>query len=82
MTWDKLPSMARLLVLVAHPDLRLSRVNRRLLAAVRALAAESVDAASDSAHQLIVRDLYALYPDYLVDVAAEQAEAAAATSTR
>jgi glutathione-regulated potassium-efflux system ancillary protein KefF len=58
--------MASVLVLAAHPDLRLSRVNRRLLDAARALAAEPGAAVE-------VRDLYALYPDYVIDVAAEQA---------
>jgi glutathione-regulated potassium-efflux system ancillary protein KefF len=56
------------LVLTAHPDLRLSRVNRLLLDGARELAARSGGA-------LEVRDLYALYPDYLIDVAAEQAAA-------
>ena len=58
--------MAPVLVLTAHPDLRLSRVNRLLLEAARDLAARSGGA-------LEVRDLYALYPDFLIDVAAEQA---------
>jgi glutathione-regulated potassium-efflux system ancillary protein KefF len=48
------------LVLAAHPNWRDSRINRRLLAAAQEFA---------GAH---VRDLYALYPDYDVDVAAEQ----------
>ena len=56
---------ADVLVLVAHPSLGRSRVNRALLRAARASGAE-------------VRDLYALYPDYLVDSAAEQARLAAA----
>ena len=55
--------MPRVLVLMAHPDLRLSRVNRRLLAAAQALPA----------HQVQVRDLYALYPDHAIDIDAEQA---------
>jgi glutathione-regulated potassium-efflux system ancillary protein KefF len=54
------------LVLAAHPDLRLSRVNRALLDAARSLAAEPGAAVE-------VRDLYALYPDYVIDVPAEQA---------
>jgi glutathione-regulated potassium-efflux system ancillary protein KefF len=58
--------MSPVLVLTAHPDLRLSRVNRQLLDAAGELAARSGGA-------LEVRDLYALYPDYLIDVAAEQA---------
>ena len=54
-------------VLAAHPHLRDSRVNRRLLAAARATA--GVD----------VQDLYASYPDYDIDVPAEQARAARAS---
>jgi glutathione-regulated potassium-efflux system ancillary protein KefF len=49
------------LVLAAHPNWRESRINRRLLA-----AAGEVEGAR-------VRDLYALYPDYDIDVGAEQA---------
>ena len=64
-------SMADVLVLVAHPDLRASRANLLMLKAARA--------AADAAPQHIeVRDLYALYPDYVIDVAAEQAAAASA----
>lgn len=55
-----------ILVLAAHPDLRLSRVNRAL-----------INAAADLPH-VQVRDLYALYPDYVIDVPAEQALAASA----
>jgi glutathione-regulated potassium-efflux system ancillary protein KefF len=55
--------MADVLVLVAHPDLARSRVNRMLAAQARLLPSESVE----------VRDLYALYPDYVIDVEAEQA---------
>jgi glutathione-regulated potassium-efflux system ancillary protein KefF len=55
-----------ILVLAAHPDWRDSRVNRRMLAAARSAAGTQV------------RDLYALYPDYDIDVAAEQSHAAAA----
>ncbi|KQV98051.1 NAD(P)H-dependent oxidoreductase [Rhizobacter sp. Root1221] len=51
---------ADILVLTAHPHLEHSRVNRALMA-----AATAVDRTE-------VRDLYALYPDYLIDVAAEQ----------
>jgi glutathione-regulated potassium-efflux system ancillary protein KefF len=58
--------MAPVLVLSAHPDLRMSRVNRALFEAARGLAG-----GADSA--LEVRDLYALYPDYVIDVPAEQA---------
>ena len=49
-----------ILVLSAHPHLEHSRVNRLLMN-----TAASVRRAE-------VRDLYALYPDYLIDVAAEQ----------
>ena len=55
-----------LLVITAHPQMELSRVSRRLMQeAAQAPRAE-------------VRDLYALYPDYLIDVAAEQAALASA----
>ncbi|MBI3367318.1 MAG: NAD(P)H-dependent oxidoreductase, partial [Burkholderiales bacterium] len=57
--------MPRILVLVAHPQIEHSRISRRLMQAARTLAAARPDIA--------VRDLYALYPDYLIDVAAEQA---------
>ena len=60
--------MPRILVLAAHPQLHLSHVNASLLQAARALPADSVE----------VRDLYALYPDYLIDVQAEQQALAAA----
>jgi glutathione-regulated potassium-efflux system ancillary protein KefF len=56
----------RILVLAAHPSLHLSRINRPLMAAARSLP------------HVQVRDLYALYPDYAIDVAAEQAAAQAA----
>lgn len=64
--------MSHVLVLTAHPDLRLSRVNRALLAAARELAA------APGVNSVEVRDLYALYPDYLIDVQDEQAAAARA----
>ncbi|MEY2689474.1 MAG: hypothetical protein RL375_3673 [Pseudomonadota bacterium] len=57
----------RVLVIVAHPDLRSSRVNRRLLAAAKALEQ------TETAGGIEVRDLYRLYPDHDIDVAAEQA---------
>lgn len=60
--------MADVLVLAAHPRLDLSNVNRALLRAVRALGERHVR----------VRDLYSLYPDYLIDVDAEQASLAEA----
>lgn len=49
------------LVLVAHPDMARSVVNRHLMRTA-ALAGPRVE----------VRDLYALYPDYLIDVEAER----------
>ncbi|EHR73656.1 putative NADPH-quinone reductase (modulator of drug activity B) [Burkholderiales bacterium JOSHI_001] len=58
-------SAAPVLVLAAHPDLAHSRVNLALQQALSALPG------------VHLRDLYALYPDYHVDVAAEQAALAA-----
>ena len=66
------PTGAEILVIVAHPELEQSRANRRLLQAARALQQRS------PASRIAVRDLYALYPDYLVDVGVEQAALAAA----
>ncbi len=66
------PADAEILVIVAHPELEQSRANRRLLQAARSLQQGS------PAARLAVRDLYALYPDYLIDIAAEQAVLAAA----
>ena len=66
---DELANQAaegRICVLAAHPNWRESRVNRRLLEAARGVSGA------------LVRDLYALYPDYDIDVAAEQAHAEAA----
>ncbi|MBC5763143.1 NAD(P)H-dependent oxidoreductase [Ramlibacter albus] len=54
------PVRARAYVLAAHPHWRESRVNRRLLEAARA------------APGVVVRDLYGSYPDFDIDVAAEQ----------
>jgi glutathione-regulated potassium-efflux system ancillary protein KefG len=53
--------MRRILVLFAHPVLERSRVNRRLLDAIRDVAG------------VTVRDLYDLYPTMQIDVEAEQA---------
>jgi glutathione-regulated potassium-efflux system ancillary protein KefF len=58
-----------ILVLAAHPHLEHSRVNAQMMRSA---------AASSLADRVQVRDLYALYPDYLIDVAAEQRELAAA----
>lgn len=55
-------------LIAAHPAWRQSRVNQRLLAGARALAMPQLD----------IQDLYASYPDYAIDVAAEQARADAA----
>ena len=55
-----------ILVLAAHPNWRDSRVNRRLFEAARAVVGAQT------------RDLYALYPDYDIDVPAEQAAASGA----
>ena len=59
------PAAAPALVIMAHPHLQHSRANR---AAMRAAAQTGVE----------LRDLYALYPDYLIDVQAEQAALARA----
>lgn len=53
--------MPNVLILAAHPDLAQSRVTRTLLDAVRGLP------------RVEVRELYRRYPDYAIDVAAEQA---------
>ena len=55
--------MTQILVLAAHPHLEHSRVNVQMMRSA---------AASSLADGVQVRDLYALYPDYLIDVAAEQ----------
>lgn len=55
-----------ILVLLAHPSLQRSRVSRALIQAVTTLP------------HVTVHDLYARYPDYVIDVAAEQALAARA----
>jgi len=54
------------LVITAHPQMEHSRINRRLMHAARKPAANGPS-------RVLVRDLYALYPDYLIDVPAEQA---------
>ncbi|MBT9488653.1 MAG: NAD(P)H-dependent oxidoreductase [Rubrivivax sp.] len=64
-------AMADLLILVAHPQIEHSRVAARLMRRAAGLHA-SLKAGVE------VRDLYALYPDYWIDVAAEQAALAAA----
>ena len=54
-------AQADVLVIVAHPTLERSRANQCLLTAAQAQPGVQV------------RDLYARYPDYLIDVPAEQA---------
>ena len=54
--------MPDILIIAAHPQLEHSRATRTLMEAAAGLDAERAQ----------LRDLYALYPDYLVDVAAEQ----------
>ena len=55
--------MAEVLVIAAHPQLDHSRATRSLMDAAARLDPARVQ----------VRDLYALYPDYCIDVAIEQA---------
>lgn len=66
-------SLARpeVLVLVAHPQMEQSRANRALMRAAGEVAAASKG-------RVEVRDLYALYPDYLIDVPTEQSLLASA----
>jgi len=54
-------------VITAHPQMEHSRVNRRLMRAARKPRPDGQPSS------VIVRDLYSLYPDYLIDVPAEQA---------
>jgi glutathione-regulated potassium-efflux system ancillary protein KefF len=54
--------MAEILVIAAHPQLADSRVTRQLLHKLASLDPQRV----------VVHDLYARYPDYFIDVAAEQ----------
>jgi glutathione-regulated potassium-efflux system ancillary protein KefF len=60
--------MAEVLVIAAHPQLQQSRVTHALLQAL---------AQADPA-RVALRPLYALYPDYFIDAAAEQAALQAA----
>ena len=66
------PTPSKIYLLAAHPNWRASRVNQRLLAAARALPT------SVGGLQIDIQDLYANYPDYAIDVAAEQARMEAA----
>ena len=54
--------MAQILVIAAHPHMEHSRITRSLL-----------HAAAAAGPRVMVRDLYTLYPDYFIDVAAERA---------
>lgn len=65
-------------MLVAHPQMEQSRVNRRLMLAAGARDPRA-GAPSQPAGRIEVRDLYSLYPDYLIDVAAEREALAAAS---
>jgi glutathione-regulated potassium-efflux system ancillary protein KefF len=58
--------MPSIVVLAAHPDLAHSHANRALIRA------------AEDAAGVQVRDIYAMYPDYLIDSAAEQAALAEA----
>lgn len=58
--------MHDVLILAAHPDLQQSHVHAVLLAALHRERA-------NGPVRWALRDLYALYPDYLIDTAAEQA---------
>lgn len=53
--------MSKVLLVVGHPDLSQSKANKALVDAVRELA------------HVTVHDLYATYPDFQIDVDAEQA---------
>ena len=53
--------MSDILVLAAHPQLEHSRVSRAMLGAAAGVA------------RVAVHDLYAMYPDYLIDAGHEQA---------
>ena len=66
------PPGNHILVIVAHPAMEQSRVNSTLLRATEPLLAQA------SVPGVEVRNLYRLYPDYLIDVAAEQAALARA----
>lgn len=60
--------LTQIVVIVTHPQIQHSRVNAELLRAARAVESARV----------MVRDLYTLYPDYYIDVDAEQAAIAGA----
>ncbi|MDM4764548.1 NAD(P)H-dependent oxidoreductase [Pelomonas sp. SE-A7] len=56
--------MAEILVIAAHPDLQASRVSHALR--------QAIDKAGFPPQRLELRDLYRLYPDYAIDLVAEQ----------
>ena len=58
---------ADILVITAHPQMEHSRVNRRLMRSAARVAGIG------SNRSVLVRDLYTLYPDYLIDASEEQA---------
>lgn len=60
----------RIYVLAAHPHWRDSRVTRRMVTAAEGAAAAGA--------QVDINDLYTTYPDYAIDVEAEQARVEAA----
>ncbi|MET0517600.1 MAG: NAD(P)H-dependent oxidoreductase [Burkholderiaceae bacterium] len=60
--------MADILILAAHPDLAQSRITSSLIQAAR----------GDASGRIEIRDLYRLYPDYALEVEAEQRALAAA----
>lgn len=55
--------MSEILILQAHPDLNRSRVSRAMAEAVQRAASDRIE----------LRDLYRRYPDYALDLEAEQA---------
>ncbi len=63
----------RVLVLVAHPQMEQSRVNRVLMRAAAGAARPEAPV------RIEVRDLYAIYPDYVIDVDAEREALSGAT---
>ena len=75
MATDTTPTATDVLVIVAHPQMEQSRANRALMRAATALEHQGAAARTP---KVAVRDLYALYPDYLIDTAAEQAALATA----
>lgn len=63
--------MAEIVVIAAHPDLARSRANRALLERLRPLQARS-------GGRIALRELYRLYPDFVIDGATERAALAEA----